>query len=210
MRRDRYLFQSPPIIQTYLSANPVRNVQIYYPVVTGLMNEIVQYTINQTIMKKIGQLLEERDLYEPSLVELQSWFEVKTNQRGVLSIALYAYSFTGGAHGMTTIRSLTFDVSTGKQVTLNDLFISNAKYEDVILRKIKEQVETRDIPVIQEPIVFPSQNNFYIADKSLVLYYQLYDLAPYVYGISYFPISIYDIQSIVADDSVLGKMFGSF
>ncbi|WP_255323435.1 RsiV family protein [Priestia megaterium] len=53
----------------------------------------------------------------------------------------------------------------------------------------------------------PDQD-FYIADKSLVLFYQLYDLTPYVYGIPYFPISIYAIQDIIEDESPLGQMFG--
>ncbi|WP_099159120.1 DUF3298 and DUF4163 domain-containing protein [Virgibacillus ndiopensis] len=204
------MFQQPAIIQTRTYIDTERNIHIYYPVVTGLSNTDAQHSINQTIIEKLNQLLVEWNFYEPSLVELQSWFEVKTNQRGVLSLALYVYSFTGGAHGMTVINTLTFDITTGKKYTLNELFKADSDYENVLLDRIKTQVKERDIPVINEPITFPDSENFYIADKSLVLYYQLYDLAPYVYGIPYFPISVYSIENIINEEGPLGKMMGSF
>lgn len=205
-----FLFQQPAIIQTGSHHDAQRNTLIFYPLVSGLKNTISQQKINQTIMTNLNQLLKERDFHEPSLVELQGWFEVKTNQRGVLSIALYVYSYTGGAHGMTKIRTLTFDTTTGKLYPLNELFKSNSNYQEALLNMIKIQVKTRDIPVISEPITFPGNDNFYIADKSLIIYYQLYDLAPYYYGITYFPINIYDIQSMIDENGPLGKMLGSF
>ncbi len=205
-----FLFQLPAIVQPHSQKDIQRNTHVFYPFVTGLNNKMAEQTINQTIMANLNQLLKERDFYEPSLVELQAWFEVKTNQRGVLSIALFVYSYTGGAHGMTTIKTLTFDTAKGKLFTLNELFKPNSNYQEVLLNLIKVQVKTRNIPVISEPISFPGNNNYYIADKSLVLFYQLYDLAPYYYGITYFPINIYDIQSLIDENGPLGKMMGSY
>jgi hypothetical protein len=34
----------------------------------------------------------------------------------------------------------------------------------------------------------------------------LYEIAAYVYGILYFPISVYEIQDIITEDGPLGKM----
>lgn len=204
------MFQQPAVIQTHSQLDSKRKIKIYYPVVTGLPNTVVQQSINQTILKSLNELLIERSYYEPSLVELQGWYEVKTNQRGVLSLALYVYSYTGGAHGMTTIKTLSFEETTGKLFTLDNLFKPQSNYQDILLNKIKDQVKEREIPVINEPITFPNPQNFYIADKSLVLYYQLYDLAPYYYGITYFPISVYNIQNIINENGPLGRMMGSF
>ncbi|WP_188454845.1 DUF3298 and DUF4163 domain-containing protein [Virgibacillus oceani] len=204
------MFQQPAVIQTRTHIDTERNIHINYPVVTGLNNSRVQQSINHAIIEDLNQLLKEWNYHDPSLVEMQSWFEVKTNQRGVLSLALYVYSYTGGAHGMTVIHTLTFDITTGKNYTLNELFKPDSNYENVLLDMIKAQVKERDIPVINEPITFPGNENFYIADKCLVLYYQLYDLAPYYYGITYFPISIYAIQNIIDEEGPLGKMMGSF
>ena len=204
------MLKQPAIIQPRSYIDNLRNIQIYYPVVTGLNNQNVQQHINQTIMANLNQLLTEWNFYEPTLVEMQSWFEVKTNERGILSIAMYVYSFTGGAHGMTVIDTLTFNIETGKRYTLNELFKPGSNYQKVLLDMIKEQVKERDIPVINEPIELPENENFYIADKSLVLYYQLYDLAPYYFGISYFPISVYAISDIIDENGPLGQMMGSF
>jgi hypothetical protein len=39
-----------------------------------------------------------------------------------------------------------------------------------------------------------------------VLYYQLYEMTAYVFGFPYFPISIYEMADIVAEDGPLGRM----
>lgn len=200
------MFQAPAVIHPYSYIDSHRKIEVHYPVVIGGTSAASQQLMNRTIMAALNQLLRERSLYEPSLVELNGWFEIKNNQRGILSLALYVYSYTGGAHGMTTIKTMTFDLFTGKLFSLNDFFKSNSDYQDELLNRIKLQVKERDIPVIEEPITFPGQNNFYLSDKTLVLYYQLYDLAPYYYGIVYFPINIYSIQNILNENSPLGKM----
>ncbi len=204
------MFQQPAIIQTHSYLDPTRKIQVYYPIVRVLNNISAQEKINRTIIKNLNQLLKERDFFETSLVELQGWFEIKTNERGVLSLAMYVYSYTGGAHGMTTIRTLTFNITSGKLITLNQLFKPNSNYQNVLLNIIKLQVKAREIPVISEPIVFPGNNNFYIADKSLILFYQLYDLAPYYYGITYFPISVFELQNIIDENGPLGEMLKSY
>ncbi|WP_083967578.1 DUF3298 and DUF4163 domain-containing protein [Bacillus thermotolerans] len=203
------MFQRPVIVHTRSYTDTDRNIFVYYPIVTGLNNATLQESLNRTVILQLNNLLRERDAFDPSLVELQGWFEVKTNQRGILSIALYAYSYTGGAHGLTTIKTLTFDLASGKLYTLSELFKEGADYENVLLGLIKDQVKARDIPVITGEVTPPENDHFYVADKSLVLYYQLYDLAPYVYGITYFPISIYDLQDIIDENGPLGEMLGS-
>jgi hypothetical protein len=52
------------------------------------------------------------------------------------------------------------------------------------------------------------EQDYYIADKALVLFFQLYELTAYAYGFPYFPISIYDLQTIIDEQGPLGKMFG--
>src|SRR6185312_3003556 len=97
-------------------------VTVYYPVVTHLHDTNVQSRINHAIISTLNKILVEQNYYDASLVELLAYYELKTNQRGILSLNLIVYSFTGGAHGMTIINSLTFDTKTGKQYTLKELF----------------------------------------------------------------------------------------
>ncbi|WP_368073024.1 RsiV family protein [Virgibacillus salinus] len=51
----------------------------------------------------------------------------------------------------------------------------------------------------------PDQD-FYIADKALVIYFQLYEITPYVFGFPMFPISVYAIKDIINEDGPLGRM----
>ncbi len=97
------------------------NVTVYFPAVAHLNNRDVQAKINHAIITLLNEILIEQSYYKPELVEMLAYYEIKNNQRGILSLNLIVYSFTGGAHGMTIIKSLTFDTATGKQYTLNEL-----------------------------------------------------------------------------------------
>lgn len=133
---------------------------------------------------------------------------MKNNQRDVLSLTLINYAFSGGAHGLTVVVPITFNTKNGKVYKLKDLFKPDSNYVKRLSELVENQIKERDIMVLGEYTGINPNQDFYIADKSLMLFYQLYDLAPYAYGIPYFPISIYDIQDIIADEGPLGQMFG--
>ncbi|MGP7818126.1 DUF3298 and DUF4163 domain-containing protein [Niallia sp. 01092] len=182
-------------------------LDVYVPVVHGLKNQSAQTAINQQIIKTVRELIQKQGYYENPQTEITGFFELKTNERGILSLTIEHYSYSGGAHGMTYIVGLTFNVHTGEKYKLSDLFKPNSPYVEVLSKIVGQQIKERDI-FIFEPFkaISPSQD-FYIADKSLVLYYQLYELTAYAYGFPYFPISIYEIQDIVSEEGPLGKMF---
>ena len=60
--------------------------------------------------------------------------------------------------------------------------------------------------MITEFTTIKPDQDYYIADKALVIYFQLYDLVPYAWGFPMFPISVYDIQDIIDENGPLGKM----
>ncbi|WP_337445661.1 RsiV family protein [Ornithinibacillus scapharcae] len=67
-------------------------------------------------------------------------------------------------------------------------------------------MKQRDIQLIEDFTEISPNQDFYIADKSLVIYFQLYEITPYVYGFPMFPISVYQIQDIIREDGPLGRM----
>jgi hypothetical protein len=103
-------------------------VKVYYPILFNLKNSNVQMKINHAILNTLNKMLIEQNYYDPSLQELMAYYEIKTNERGILSLNLIVYSFTGGAHGMTIVKSLTFDIETGKLYSLKDLFKPGSDY----------------------------------------------------------------------------------
>lgn len=183
-------------------------LDLYYPVVYGMPNQDVQQHINKAIWHLVCSLLKEQGYYDNPQAEVTGRFEIKTNERGILSLSIINYTFSGGAHGLTIVKSLTFDVQTGRTFQLSDLFKPNSNYILTLSEIIKEQIAEREIVLLQEFTAIRPDQDYYIADKALVIYFQQYEIAAYVYGILYFPISVYEIQDIIDENGPLGRMLG--
>lgn len=188
-----------------LQNTPVQ-ATVHYPVVYNLDNKQAEFKINQAIVTLLNQILVEQSYYNRDLVELIANFEIKNNQRGILSLNLIVYSFTGGAHGMTVVKSLTFNVKNGHVYTLKELFKPNSNYVKEISTIISKDIENWNVDVIEPFSTIQPDQDFYIADTSIVIYFQLYDLAPYYWGFPYFPIAILNLKDMVRNEGPLDKM----
>ncbi|MGN7177068.1 DUF3298 and DUF4163 domain-containing protein [Paenibacillus sp. FSL R5-0490] len=189
-----------------ISTGPTKVV--YYPRVSGMHNKQLQEFINNTILRQNQQLINEQTgNMDTTVVDLYGYYEIKNNQRDVLSLSLnnYVYHYHA-AHGMTVIKSLTFDLQKGKQAALNDLFKPGSNYVKRISDLIAVQIKERDIPLLVDFTAIKPDQDFYIADKALVVYFQLYEITPYAYGFPMFPISVYDLQDIIDENGPLGRM----
>ncbi|MCD9020487.1 DUF3298 and DUF4163 domain-containing protein [Cohnella sp. NL03-T5] len=181
-----------------------KNVKINVPYVTGGTTSAAANALNKTIASANQALLKAQGFPSKDIQEMDGTFEIKTNERGVLSLSLLNYAFTGGAHGNTLQKSLTFDANTGRSYTLGQLFKKGSNYEPRLNAIIQAQIKARQLPLLVEyPGITPDQD-FYIADKSLVIYFPLYAIVPYAWGFPYFPISVFDIQDIIDEEGPLG------
>jgi hypothetical protein len=186
-----------------------QRLDLSYPIVRQLHDKNIEQQINYEILLTVQKMLQKQGWYENPLTEITASYEIKTNERGILSLTLINYAYSGGAHGITIIEGLTFDVTTGKRYKLSELFQKNSNYVEKISEIVKNQIKERDIFLLEPPFkgISPEQD-YYIADKALVLFFQLYELTAYAYGFPYFPISIYDLQTIIDEQGPLGKMVG--
>jgi len=197
-------FQLPAIVQAVQVKRP--KTEIWYPNVSGLEHREAQQAIRQKLRETMSALEAKQGPLTDPRSEMTGWFEVKTNERYVFSISLYNYAYAGGAHGLTLQQSLTFRSDTGKSYTLAELFKPGSDYAAVLSEQVKRQIAARDVPVFEPFGTIRPDQDYYVADRALVLYFQLYEITPYVYGFPYFPISVYDLQSIVREDGPLGPM----
>ncbi|WHX80573.1 DUF3298 and DUF4163 domain-containing protein [Priestia flexa] len=202
----RKLITLPLLVYSQRIVKP--KLDVVYPVIHGMANQAVQYKMNAKLLKRTNELIVQQGYGENPDTTETGYYELKNNQRDVLSLTLINYAFSGGAHGLTVVVAITFNTKNGKVYKLKDLFKPDSNYVKCLSELVENQIKERDIMVLGEYTGINPNQDFYIADKSLVLFYQLYDLAPYAYGIPYFPISIYDIQDIIADEGPLGQMFG--
>ncbi|MFD2614110.1 RsiV family protein [Paenibacillus gansuensis] len=177
----------------------------HYPALTGLKSTSVQVQINNQIRQLAQQLLRYQQQYlSGSNPESIGNYEIKTNERAIFSHILSSYAYSSPmAHGNTLAKSQTFNVRTGRKYSLGDLFKPGSAYTAKLSAIVSAQIKQRDIQLLGNfPGVAPDQD-YYLADKSLVVYYQLYAITPYYYGLPMFPISVYDLQNEAAEGGPL-------
>ena len=184
-------------------------VAINYPQVWGLSNSFVEQSINSTIMNQANMLIRAQLTNQPpGSTEMTGSYELKNNQRGILSLTQYNYAYTQhAAHGLTLLKALTINVQSGKVYALRELFQPGSEYVSRLNALIAAQIKRRDVPLLADAFEgISADQDYYIADKSLVIFFQLYELTPYVYGFPMFPISVYELQDILIEDGPLGMM----
>lgn len=196
-------YKFPVGIRTLLYNTP--NINFYYPFVYHDYNLSAQRTMNSSIyeaMIKLCNFLVVPDI----LTTINGSYDIKNNQKGVLSLSLIGLAEFGGAHPMTGIKSLNFNIDTGINYKLSELFKPDSHYIEILSKLVLEQLKIQDLPLFDDyPGIQPDQD-YYIADKSLVIYFQLYQIAPYYVGFPYAIIPIYEIRDIILEGSLLSMM----
>ena len=122
-------------------------------------------------------------------------FDVKKNSDSILSIVVNIYQYSSGAHGYYENISYNIFIEDGTILNLNDLFKEGSDYRNVINKIIRESIKENNQDYSFKSI---SENQkFYIQDNQLILYFDLYEIAPFVGGIPEFRIDIDKINHIL-------------
>lgn len=202
IRMERYRLPVP--IQTY--SMKASKISIYYPQVL-LPNPIFQHSINAAILHKVFAMfagVDELGYYEPGVTELIGNYEMKNNQRGIISFTFTLFAnMPSLAHPVDMMDSLTADVQTGKIYPLQDLFVPASNYKDKINACIKKQIKERNIPLLGEFPGISDDQTYYLADKTLIIYFDEYEITPGYVGFPMFPIPSYILEDDIASESPL-------
>jgi hypothetical protein len=195
--------QNKPTVVIKTGRIKKERLDVEYPIVEGIEDDDIKQYINSVLMSIVNTLIVESEYYENPRTEVTGRYKIRTNEKGILSVSIEVYWFSGGAHGMTVLKSVTFDVATGRIYRLKDLFKQNADYVKRLSDIIKRQIQERNIPVIVDFTSIKPDQDFYIENRTLVIYFQLYELAPYAYGFVSFPIKTIEIANIINEDGPL-------
>src|SRR5699024_92447 len=134
-------------------------------------------------------------------------YEIKTNERNVFSLTLTNYAIHEyAAHGLTLKVGMNLNLETGENWDLSKQFIPGSDFLSQLTKLVNQQLALFDCPVSSDPVTVRSYQDYYIADKALVFFYQLYDISPYYVGLPMFPISVSEIENILTDASSLPRM----
>lgn len=208
---------------------------IQYPVLSGSGNDKFYQNINGILKEAADSALAEGrknagdlagyaasapDYGGPIQCETDFDYRIPYNQNGLVSIVLTEYQYSGGAHGSTVQTAYTFDLKTGKALSLFDLVKSGAESEcrgtvDALVRKFidtkvysGELMELPDLPfktVGETP-------NYYLSDDGVMIYFQQYEHFPYAAGIQEFRVDYLSLAqyldpayaSLAAKDNRIG------
>ncbi|MGL5330634.1 MAG: PdaC/SigV domain-containing protein [Peptostreptococcaceae bacterium] len=134
-------------------------------------------------------------------------FEVKKNSNNMLSIVVTYYKYSGGAHGEYNNVAYNIYMKTGEILTLESMFNLNADYIGVINNEVRCQIEElvkndKENKEIYQFTTISENQKFYIQDDNIVIYFDLYDIAPYAAGIPEFRVNIAKISHILKQEYI--------
>ena len=179
-------------------------VDMVFPLVQGIKDKQVEEKINQTIQEDVFNFKEmlqtESEKYLQGAKE-EGWeirkyiatiyYIAHYQKEDLLSLSVFYYSYTLGAHGHTLQRAYNFNLLNGEESLLSDILKEKKNYVDIINQKIKKQIELNPQEYFRDWSVFQSiseEQPFYLIEDGIVVYFGLYEIAPYSSGIRYFKI----------------------
>ena len=141
----------------------------------------------------------------------------------VLTLLYNDYSFTGGAHGFYGDTGCSFDVETGRLLSLEDLSGDYDALASFLLDTMVNTVENDpelaqriDLGLFEEgtsygDILAPllRQGSWYFDGQGLVIFSSLYEISSYAAGPIVFPIPYAELQGHIDDRWLPGEIQGS-
>jgi hypothetical protein len=165
------------------------------------LNLISQERINLMLQKEVARFAESKQAeFITSSITSQATY----NANDFLSVTLTEYSYSeGAAHPMTILRAFTFNTKTGDHYELRPLFKKGSDFQSRINELIKNDLAQRDNRYFLEPFTGIDENQeFYLKDNSLIIYYQTYRYTAYAAGILEFAIPFSQLSDILIIDFI--------
>lgn len=173
---------------------------IQYPQLQGYADAAVQSKIN-TLLAAEGKAYETAGLSFVKDFGGDNWdgelplsydvnYTVTKNDGDLLSLHFDVYTYSGGAHGMYDLQSHTYDLKTGKELTLQEAAGGNANYISIINEEIKRQIVANELPFNAPFTTIDADQRYYLRGDAIVVYFSLYEYTPYAAGIPEFVIPL--------------------
>ncbi|UWX58542.1 DUF3298 and DUF4163 domain-containing protein [Chlorobaculum sp. MV4-Y] len=131
--------------------------------------------------------------------------DVLLDRPGLLTVSIFTYAFTGGAHGMSVTQYLVFDTATGRLRGLKDLFRPGfeATLDKLIERRFRQMrgLSASDPLNGEKGGLFENKithnNNFAVTGSGIRFLFNQYDIAPYAAGQISVDLSFDDLKGIL-------------
>jgi Protein of unknown function (DUF3298). len=116
---------------------------------------------------------------------------VTMNQDNLFGCYLNEYIYTGGAHGNLIRSSYNYDLYNCSIISLNTFFVKENSYQCILERIINQIKNSKEVEIYFNDYTslitkYFNPEQFYLTPNGIVIYYSLYDIAPYYMGIPMF------------------------
>lgn len=135
-------------------------------------------------------------------------YEVHLDRDDVLSVTIFYSGYTPPmAHPISLRASVTADPRTGRVYSLADLF-EDERYIDILSEAVALDIEEQELPLLAGFDKIAPDQDFYLTERHLVLYYQLYELAPYAWGFPEFEIPLESLRGVAKEEGPIAVLLG--
>ncbi|HAF59609.1 MAG TPA: hypothetical protein DCK81_00475 [Clostridiales bacterium UBA9856] len=179
------------------------SINAEYPVLKGFpgadqLNAEIREKVEAaaTEVRNAALELEGREGFVASLNSNYQYF----HNKNLASLWMNWDNYTGGAHGLYWMDSYTFNTDTDEIYTFPGLFLEGADGAEYVTNKILEEITGGDYyfeTAADKVIGYENDYPFFINGEELIVYFQLYELAPYVAGMQSFSFSVDELESFL-------------
>lgn len=189
------------------------NINAEYPMLKGFPGAA---ELNAEIKSKVDTAADEvrgaaKDLVgrEGFSATLNSSYQYFFNE-DLVSLWILWDNYTGGAHGLYWIDSYTFNTDTGQIYSFPELFQEGMGGVEYITAQILDEVKDNQNKYFDTAVKtiedYKGDYQFLINGDELVVYFPLYDIAPYVAGIQHFDFSSEELEGMLRPEITLAMM----
>jgi hypothetical protein len=221
--QDPWAFETKKIEQKTCIGEECVSVDVSYPVfghekLQSLIERIIvkgmsfegqpeTLSLDSAVQGFIGEYIALKKEF-PDAISWEYSMEVRVSYQSdsLLSLVFDSFSFTGGAHPNSFRSYLNFDKNTGQGITNSELILE----ERTLLSKA--EVEFRKYHAVGEDMNLKDDGRFFLNERdefflpaaigfeldSLVLYYNSYEIGPYVMGPTELKLPLSELAGIVA------------
>lgn len=184
------------------------NFNIDYPFVEGLQDEDVQSSINGSIVERINSMFNTAVLLPQQIDfnEIVSSYTLSLQRNGLISILFYLYTNTTDGNENTVYSSLIIDSNTGDEYDFEDLFNPNSNFRERLSQISLETARRENVPFTEEYVGVTDNQQFYLTENELVLYYQPGEFTPSSYGIFEISIPYSEIRDLFSQANPIANL----
>jgi hypothetical protein len=186
-------------------SGPYLEINLNVPVLSGFDSA---QTVNDSIRKSVAAA--EKDTEEVAAILAKTPSEMKagltsgylySKSGNLISLWLMMKNYSGGAHGLYWIDTYTFNTGTNEIYRFPDLFrdgyTSAALVTEKIIKKIGDNPGGYFPSAIEGVKKYDDNLPYYINGNKLVVFFPLYEIAPYAAGINFFDFDAEELKAIL-------------